>query len=128
MMFITAVGGGAVGATLARNNLLPTAAGITAPAGPTLNPIQPAQTSGSVAADVYKKVGPAVVQITQQRGGGGLFDIIGGGGGTGSGFIIDKDGSILTNNHVVEGARSLKVTLADGREFPAAGRRRTTSR
>ena len=86
------------------------------PAGPTITPIQPVQTSGSVAADVYRKVGPAVVQVTQQRG-GGLFGI--GGGGTGSGFIIDKDGSILTNNHVVEGARLLTVTLSDGREFSA---------
>ena len=111
MLFVTAVGGGAVGATLTRTNLLPAAAVTMTPAGPTITPIQPVQTSGSVAADVYRKVGPAVVQITQQRG-GGLFGI--GGGGTGSGFIIDKDGSILTNNHVVEGDRSLTVTLADG--------------
>lgn len=37
----------------------------------------------------------------------------------GSGFIIDKDGYIITNNHVVEDADEIKVKLADGREFDA---------
>jgi serine protease Do len=37
----------------------------------------------------------------------------------GSGFIIDKDGSILTNNHVVDNATKIVVKLADEREFEA---------
>jgi len=37
----------------------------------------------------------------------------------GSGFIIDRDGSILTNNHVVENAEKIVVKLADEREFEA---------
>ncbi len=37
----------------------------------------------------------------------------------GSGFIIDKDGFIVTNNHVVEGADKIKVILKDEREFDA---------
>lgn len=37
----------------------------------------------------------------------------------GSGFIIDKDGYILTNNHVVEKATSIKVKLSDGKEYDA---------
>jgi serine protease Do len=37
----------------------------------------------------------------------------------GSGFIIDKSGFIVTNNHVVEGAKKITVKLSDGREFDA---------
>lgn len=37
----------------------------------------------------------------------------------GSGFIIDKNGYIITNNHVIEGADEVKVRLADEREFSA---------
>jgi serine protease Do len=39
--------------------------------------------------------------------------------GLGSGFILDKEGYILTNNHVVDEADEVKVKLADGREFKA---------
>jgi Do/DeqQ family serine protease len=39
--------------------------------------------------------------------------------GVGSGVIATKDGYILTNNHVVDGADEVKVTLQDGREFTA---------
>lgn len=39
--------------------------------------------------------------------------------GAGSGWIIDGNGLIVTNNHVVEGANSITVTLEDGRSFPA---------
>ena len=39
--------------------------------------------------------------------------------GSGSGFIIDDEGFILTNNHVIESASRITVTLADGRSFRA---------
>jgi len=39
--------------------------------------------------------------------------------GTGTGFLISRDGHIITNNHVVEGATSLRVRLFDKREFNA---------
>ncbi|MBA4416699.1 MAG: peptidase [Syntrophus sp. (in: bacteria)] len=37
----------------------------------------------------------------------------------GSGFIIDREGYILTNNHVVEKAQTIKVKLTDGKEYDA---------
>jgi serine protease Do len=40
-------------------------------------------------------------------------------GGVGTGFIIDKSGHIITNNHVVENADKIKVKLKDEREFEA---------
>ncbi len=63
-------------------------------------------------ADIYEDVRPAVVEVTTSSGGrfpGGPQQQ-----GTGSGIIIDGEGHILTNNHVVEGAGTIEVTFADG--------------
>ena len=40
-------------------------------------------------------------------------------GGVGSGFIIDSDGTILTNYHVIDGAQKINVTLSDGESYEA---------
>src|SRR5690606_30066270 len=50
------------------------------------------------------------------------------GQGQGSGVVLDTDGNVLTNSHVVDGARSVVVTLADGRmyEAEAVGQDETT--
>jgi S1-C subfamily serine protease len=69
---------------------------------------------------VVNRVKPAVVQITSQQVSVDQFNApFTVPAGVGSGFLYDGDGHILTNNHVVEGATSLTVSLPDGRTFDA---------
>ncbi len=68
---------------------------------------------------VYKQVSPAVVHIASIALAYDFFFNVVPQAGTGSGFLIDEQGHIVTNNHVVEDARSLEVTLADGTKVPA---------
>ncbi len=66
-------------------------------------------------ADVVAKVKPSVVAINVIT-----YDIFNQPEeGAGSGWIIDEDGIIVTNNHVVEDAESVTVTLANGETFSA---------
>ena len=70
-------------------------------------------------ADLIKELSPAVVSITTQTVGYNMFYQPVPESGAASGIIIDPKGYIVTNNHVVEGAQSLTVTLSDGRSFDA---------
>lgn len=68
---------------------------------------------------VYKKALPAVVNITSTAV---AYDFFYGAvpqQGMGSGFVIDTEGHILTNFHVVEGARQLEVTTSDKKKYKA---------
>ena len=60
--------------------------------------------------DIYKKVSPSVVSVISTTSEGQ---------GSGSGVIMSKDGYIITNNHVVEGAQSVSVQLNDGTSLDA---------
>ena len=68
---------------------------------------------------VYRAASPAVVNITTIAVTYDFFLNPLPKEGTGSGAIIDRSGHILTNFHVIDGARRLEVTLADGSKWPA---------
>lgn len=63
--------------------------------------------------EVYERVSPAVVNINFSAVGTDPFGRSRVQEGTGSGFIIDQQGHVVTNHHVVAGARRLDITLAD---------------
>jgi S1-C subfamily serine protease len=69
--------------------------------------------------DVYKGAHTAVVNITSTVYRQNWFFEIIPQKGTGSGFLVDDTGRILTNNHVISGARELEVTLPDQSKYKA---------
>ena len=69
--------------------------------------------------EISKKVGPAVVGITSQIQTALSFFGTTTSEGAGSGIIISEDGYIVTNNHVIDGATKVTVTLNTGSEYDA---------
>src|SRR5881396_3322176 len=141
---LTAIVSFLVGAIVAGGTNKSTITAGTAPRTPSMRPVvhtgAASPTSALVNfADVVERINPAVVNIdatargreTRRRGRIRIdpsdpFDGPDGGGrgdtprrGAGSGFIIDADGSILTNNHVIDRAERITVKLSDGRTLRA---------
>jgi S1-C subfamily serine protease len=71
--------------------------------------------------NLFKRASPAVVHITTTAAQRDFFSrqVFEVPAGTGSGFIWDEAGHVVTNFHVISGASSAKVTLADQSEYPA---------
>src|SRR5207302_6477741 len=68
---------------------------------------------------VYKQALPSVVNITSTAV---AFDFFYGAvpqSGQGSGFVLNKEGLILTNNHVIDNAQRVEVTLFDKHKYKA---------
>ncbi len=68
---------------------------------------------------VYERVSPSVVSITTQVMRQDFFFNVVPEEGSGSGFVLDKEGHILTNYHVIEGAERIEVAFGDQLTAPA---------
>jgi putative serine protease PepD len=99
---IGGIGGGALVAATGEDTATTT---VTADA-----PAVPTSSSTASAAAVYKRAIDGVVTVSASSNLGA---------GTGSGFVYDADGHVVTNEHVVDGATSVSVTFQDGTEATA---------
>jgi serine protease Do len=70
-------------------------------------------------ADLLAAVENAVVKIDTVGTGTTIFGRTVQQQGAGSGWILDSSGSVVTNNHVIEGATTITVTTLDGKSYPA---------
>src|SRR5690349_4302768 len=86
------------------------AAAIGAPIVQQAPPRSPLTEDERYFADIYNRVSRSVVSINVvgSRDEGGIF------GASGTGFVIDQQGHIVTNNHVVDGADQIEVNFLDG--------------
>jgi S1-C subfamily serine protease len=82
-------------------------------------PEEPASALEAQVEGVYELAGPAVVNITNRSYAYDFFMRPIPQEGSGSGFVYDTEGHIVTNYHVIENAEDLSVTLADGEVSPA---------
>ncbi|MGB6544885.1 MAG: trypsin-like peptidase domain-containing protein [Candidatus Acidiferrales bacterium] len=87
-------------------------------------PPSPPNTAGmsedeAINVKVYSEAAPAVANIVTRTLEYDVFQDPVAAEGAGSGFVMDTRGYILTNNHVIENAQAIEVTLGDGQRFPA---------
>jgi S1-C subfamily serine protease len=82
----------------------------------TVTTAEPAASSRPTVADVYDRASKGVVEISASSGGG-----LGSPSSSaqGSGFVYDEQGHVVTNQHVVAGAETFRVSLWNGTEYEA---------
>ena len=109
------------GATTTSAAATATATAIEAPLSATAGPATIAADC-LTAAEIYEDLRPAVVEVVTQAARIAPLGLPQ--GGQGSGVVIDADGAILTNEHVIDGADAIEVRFADGStaEAEIAGR------
>jgi S1-C subfamily serine protease len=69
---------------------------------------------GRTVQDIYREEGPGVAFVEAEGVSGSSIFGQEGGTATGSGFVVDRDGTIVTNAHVVEGADEVRVSFEEG--------------
>jgi putative serine protease PepD len=99
-------GSGAIAAALIDHGAATASASTALPTTPTSTN----STASPTATTIYKQDSPGVVMITVNVGNGQAI---------GSGIVLDTKGDILTNAHVIAGARSIQVAFSDGTTVPA---------
>jgi S1-C subfamily serine protease len=78
--------------------------------------------NGLSVAEIYQRTAPSLVEIdVGKRDGTGTATTVAGddGSGLGTGLVVNQDGSIITANHVVDGATSIQVLFSDGTKSTA---------
>jgi serine protease Do len=105
--------------TVPQPQVVQTSAGQVTPIDPTWKSPVASDNSAPLPniADVVARGNPSVVTITTEQLVSDIFSRTVTQQGAGSGWILDKNGIIVTNNHVVEGANKIVVQFADGRTF-----------
>ena len=78
-----------------------------------------AEAMDQVLINLYQRVSPSVVHITSHTQQTDMFYGVIPSEGTGSGFVFDTQGHIITNNHVIENAQEVDVVLANGTSLTA---------
>jgi putative serine protease PepD len=100
------LGGGVIGGSAGA-----LVAGMDQPAAaPTISATSAADTAPLDVSAVVDKVMPSVVEVTTRTGSSQ---------GVGSGVVVSADGRVMTNYHVIAGAREIVITFADGSQAPA---------
>jgi S1-C subfamily serine protease len=84
------------------------------PAGGVVTDDQLLDSYSQAVVDVVDSVAPAVVHVEVSGVRNGRRSE-----GTGSGVLVSPDGLILTNNHVIDGAKEVAISMSDGRRFSA---------
>ncbi|WP_037636342.1 S1C family serine protease [Streptomyces katrae] len=84
--------------------------GSQARSGGGVNGTNVSRSSSGTVSGVAEQVSPSVVRIDTRTGSGQ---------GTGSGIVVTADGEIVTNNHVIDGATEIQVTMSDGKKYTA---------
>jgi serine protease Do len=106
------LGGGALGASAVMSRHQPAA---LASASPTTATSASSSAAAASAASIYQQTVAGAVTITTEIARRGAL-----GQGTGSGIVVDQNGDIVTNAHVVAGAQQVQVTFNDGRTASAS--------